>query len=79
MESRFLYRDRNINRGFRKLDIWKLAINFYQNICPVMSNCDVPFKIRGQIQDSALSVSSNIAEGYARRSIKETLRFYESP
>jgi len=33
--------------------------------------------VKAQIEDSALSVSSNIAEGYSRRSIKETLRFYE--
>ena len=33
--------------------------------------------MKAQIEDSALSISSNIAEGYSRRSIKETLRFYE--
>ena len=43
----------------------------------IKKNRDIPFKVKAQIEDSALSISSNIAEGYSRRSIKETLRFYE--
>ena len=33
------------------------------------------FKIRDQIVDSAFSISSNLAEGYCRRSIKEYIQF----
>ncbi|MFH2031817.1 MAG: four helix bundle protein, partial [Bacteroidota bacterium] len=35
----------------------------------------ISYKTKAQIEDSALSVSSNIAEGYARRSIKENIQF----
>jgi len=38
---------------------------------------DIPFKILAQVEDSALSISSNIAEGYSRRTLKEDLRFNE--
>lgn len=33
------------------------------------------FKIKEQIEDSILSVSSNIAEGYCRRFLKENIQF----
>lgn len=78
MDENLLNRNRNINRGFRKLDIWKLAIEIYKF---VHNNIDkknnLPFKVKAQVQDAALSISSNIAEGYARRTCKENLRFYE--
>ena len=78
MKSEFLERNRNINRGFRKLEIWKKAVEIYRLVHNVIKkNRDIPFKVKAQIEDSALSISSNIAEGYSRRSIKETLRFYE--
>ncbi len=35
------------------------------------------FKIRDQIVDSAFSISSNLAEGYCRRSIKEYIQFVD--
>lgn len=36
---------------------------------------ELSFKIKAQIEDSAMSVSSNIAEGYCRRSLKENIQF----
>jgi len=69
---------KNINRGFRKLEIWKLSAEYYKMIFEVLStNKAIPLKIKAQIEDSALSISSNIAEGYSRRSIKENVRFNE--
>ena len=38
---------------------------------------NIPWKIVAQIEDAALSMSRNIAEGYARRTLKENIRFYE--
>lgn len=71
-------RRKNINRGFRKLDIWQLSIDYYKMIVTVMSRCvSIPYKVKAQIEDSALSISSNIAEDYARRSPKENLKFNE--
>ncbi len=41
----------------------------------VYSENKIDFKIRSQIADAAQSVSSNIAEGYSRRSINEYIQF----
>jgi len=35
----------------------------------------LPFKIRDQVLDSAFSISSNLSEGYCRKSIKEYIQF----
>ena len=35
----------------------------------------ISFKIKDQVLDSAFSISSNTAEGYCRRSIKEYIQF----
>jgi four helix bundle protein len=78
MDEQRMNRNKNINRGFRKLDIWQKAIEIYKmahDILNIPNN--IPFKVKAQIEDSALSISSNIAEGYARRTLKENLRFYE--
>lgn len=73
-----LEKNRNINRGFRKLNIWQLAIEVYRQEHAILSDIkSLSLKSRAQIEDSALSISSNIAEGYSRRTIKETIRFYE--
>ena len=78
MDEKKLNRNRNVNRGFRKLVIWRKAIEIYQIVYEILKkNKEIPFKVRAQIEDSALSISSNIAEGYSRRTIKENLRFYE--
>ncbi|MHB8904643.1 MAG: four helix bundle protein [Melioribacteraceae bacterium] len=78
MKSEFLEINKNINRGFRKLEIWKKAVEVYRFVHDTLSkNRDIPLKIKSQVEDSAFSISSNIAEGYSRRTLKETLRFYE--
>lgn len=58
---------------------WKYGrLHFYHLIHTILNeNNSIVFKIKAQIEDSALSMSSNIAEGYSRRSIKEMLRFNE--
>ena len=69
-------RNRNINRGFRKLIVWKEAVNFYVFVNDKLETLkNITFKVKGQIDDSAFSVHSNIAEGYARRSLKEHINF----
>jgi four helix bundle protein len=78
MDEKLLNRNKNINRGFRNLDIWKISIKLYKLVYEILSkNTKIFFKSKAQILDSALSISSNIAEGYSRRTIKENLRFYE--
>ena len=76
LDRAIMNRNRNINRGYRKLEVWKEAISlsvFVKEKVRFLSQ--LPFKVRAQIEDSAFSVASNIAEGYARRSIKENIQF----
>ena len=67
---------RNINRGYMKLDVWQKGILLHKLVFKtVYKDNKIDFKIRAQITDSAQSVSSNISEGYCRRSVKEYLQF----
>ncbi len=66
---------RNINRGYMKLDVWQKAIELYKFVWDNTSNMRIDFKLRSQVLNSAQSVSSNIAEGYCRRSINEYVQF----
>lgn len=68
MNEEIINRNKNINRGFRKLDIWKESIELYSYVKTKIRNLNkVPYKVKAQIEDSILSVSSNVAEGYSRR------------
>jgi len=76
MDEELINRNKNINRGFRKLEVWKEAIELYVLVTKKIRTLDlVPFKVRAQIEDSIFSVHSNIAEGYGRRSLKEYIQF----
>jgi four helix bundle protein len=76
MEDELLNRNKNINRGFRKLEVWKEAINLYVFVKDCIRGLKtVPFKIKAQVEDSIYSCHSNIAEGYSRRSLKEYIHF----
>jgi len=76
MDEELLNRNKNINRGFRKLEVWREAIELYLFVNnKLRAFKTVPFKIKAQVEDSAFSCSSNIAEGYSRRSLKEYIQF----
>ncbi|MCK4829788.1 four helix bundle protein [bacterium] len=76
MGDEVLERNKNLNRGFRKLLVWREAIDIYVFEKKVFGQIKgISFKIRDQILDSAFSISSNISEGYCRRSIKEYIQF----
>lgn len=76
MDEELINRNKNINRGFRKLEIWKEAIEPYVFITKKIRTLDaVPFKVKAQTEDSIFSVHSNIAEGYSRRSLKENIQY----
>lgn len=67
---------RNINRGFKKLRVWKNAVNLYVLTCRLLGK--FPFELKktaGNCLDCSHSISRNIAEGYCRKSIKEYLYF----
>jgi len=67
---------RNLNRGYMKLEVWNDAIELFRHIYKLMSGIsNLDYKLKSQILDSTQSISSNIAEGYGRRSINEYLYF----
>ncbi|HLG31812.1 MAG TPA: four helix bundle protein [Ignavibacteriaceae bacterium] len=71
-----LEQNKNINRGYRDLEVWKEAIELFAFVKEKLKNLEsVSFKVKSQIEDSILSVSSNIAEGYCRRSLKENIQY----
>jgi len=75
MDDFLINRNRNINRGFRKLEVWKEAIElfvFVKKKLNVISG--ISFKVKAQVEDSSFSVHSNIAEGYGRRYLKESIQ-----
>lgn len=61
----------------KDLDVWKLSIDFVTEIYKVTSSFpkEDQFGLTNQIRRAAVSVPSNIAEGAARNSDKEFLRF----
>ncbi|MCX6168354.1 MAG: four helix bundle protein [Ignavibacteriales bacterium] len=76
MNREILNRNKNINRGFRELEVWQEAVELYKivkNKIRILKK--LPYKVKAQIEDSIFSVSSNIAEGYCRRSLKENIQF----
>ena len=76
MMDEILERNKNLNRGFRKLLVWREAIDLYVFEKKVLGQIKgISFKIKDQILSSAFSISSNTAEGYCRKSIKEYIQF----
>ena len=69
-------KNKNINRGYRELEVWKEAVELYHFVKDKLKTVDgVSFKVKAQVEDSVFSVQSNIAEGYCRRSIKENIQY----
>ena len=67
---------KNINRGYQKLRVWDMAIEYYKETCLVFKN--FPFEMRKVCSQQISAVDSihrNIAEGYSRRSIREYINF----
>ena len=60
MTDEILERNKNLNRGFRKLEVWREAIELYvfvkENLGQIRG---IPFKVRDQILDSAFSIHRN--------------------
>ncbi|HET6527569.1 MAG TPA: four helix bundle protein [Balneolaceae bacterium] len=59
---------------FEDLNVWKEAMKLTVQIYKELENCK-DFGLRDQIQRAAVSVPSNIAEGYERNSNKNFIRF----
>jgi len=60
--------------ALKDLEVWRRACRFSVDVYRLLSDCkDRGF--RDQLGRSALSVASNIAEGYERASVKERTHF----
>ncbi len=67
---------KNKNRGYQQLRVWHDAIELYRLTCDAVKDWKFEMKkVASQAIASADSVHRNIAEGYARRSIREYLNF----
>jgi len=74
----YINTNKNINRGYRKLRVWEEANLLFRLIYNKLQEIEVTkllFKVKAQIEDSAFSVHSNIAEGYSIRHLKENINF----
>ena len=65
--------------GYKNLEIWKLSKDICVYVYEITKNYpkDELYGIISQIRRCAVSIPSNIAEGYAKSSIKEQLKFVE--
>jgi len=72
----FVNRNKNINRGYRKLDVWNEGVDLFVYVNNKLKTLkDLSFKLKAQIEDSIMSVPSNTAEGYSRKRLKEYIQF----
>ena len=64
-------------RTHKDLDVWKKSIDLVKNIYDITGNFpkNEMYGIVNQMRRAAVSISSNIAEGAARRQDKEFIRF----
>ena len=63
--------------GYKKLDVWKQSIDLAKIIINLNKELDknLQYTLGSQMLRSAISVSSNIAEGVSRSSNQEKIRF----
>ena len=62
-----LERRKNLNRGYRKLRTWQMAIELYAFLSEKVKEIPgSPYRLIAQILDAGSSISANIAEGYCR-------------
>jgi four helix bundle protein len=63
---------------FEKLDVWKKAVDLHATISQLSRSIDQKdqFSIGEQIRRASLSISTNIAEGTGRESVREARYFF---
>lgn len=65
-------------QNFTDLDTWKYAHSLYVSVYKATKTFpkEELFGLTNQVRRAALSISSNIAEGFGRRSDKDKVHFY---
>ena len=61
--------------ALRRLEVWRRACRLSVNVYRALAPCKNP-GFNDQLGRSALSIASNIAEGYGRESRKERIQFF---
>jgi four helix bundle protein len=69
----------NYKFSFEKLEVWQASINFAKIVYEITNNFpnEEKFGLTSQIRRAAISISSNIAEGSAKKSLKDQARYTE--
>lgn len=66
--------NRRMIRKFEDLEVWREGISLTVKIYQAFNKCR-DYSLRDQIQRAAVSIPSNIAEGYERNTNKDFIRF----
>lgn len=61
-------------KSFEDLEIWKEGMRLTTDIYNLLKNCK-DYGLKDQVQRSAVSIPSNIAEGFERQTNKEFIQF----
>lgn len=61
--------------SFEDLDVWKRACRLVVRLYELLQGCR-DYGLKDQITRAAVSIPSNIAEGYERDSVKESIHFF---
>lgn len=72
-----MYDEKNKKHSFEDVKAWQLAREFRKNIYSITKNFprDELYCLTSQIRRAAISVHSNIAEGYGRFNFQENIQF----
>jgi len=61
--------------SFEDLDVWKRSCRLTVRLYELLRGCR-DYGLKDQMTRAAVSVPSNIAEGYERNSVKESIHFF---
>jgi len=61
-------------KKFEDLEVWKVSMRLTVDLYRELTDC-TDFGLHDQLQRSAVSIPSNIAEGFERKSNKEFIQF----
>ena len=79
MKSSELEKLNNYKFSFEKLEVWQFSINFAKIVYGIANKfpMEEKFGLTSQIKRAVISISSNIAEGSAKKSLKDQARYTE--